>query len=104
MFLGVFEVDFRRFSWQINAFCLVTFHGEALLILAFYKRHFTTIKCSLGFALLLEGSSGAKLQLGNGKTFNPSLFDKSIFLMCLHATAHATNKKMGDSASPFFPL
>lgn len=97
-------MDFRRFSCQINAFCLVTFHGEALLILTCNKRHFTVIKCSSGFALLLEGSSSAELKLGNGKMFYPSLCDKSVFLMCLRATAHATNKKMGDSVSLVFPL
>lgn len=39
-----------------------------------------------------------------GKMFYLSLFDQLVFLMCLGAKTHATNKKMGDGASPFFPL
>lgn len=97
-------MDFRRFSWPLNSFCLVVFHSESLLIFACCTRHFVTIKCSLNFASLLGENSGTKLKLGNGKMFYLSLFDKSIFLVCLDAKTHATNKKMGDGASPFFPL
>jgi len=93
-------VDFRRFSQQLNSFCVATFHGGSLLIFACYA----TVKCSLNLALLLGETSGTKLNLGNEKTFHLSLFDKSVFLLCVDAKTHATNMKMGDGASPFFPL
>lgn len=89
---------------ELNSSCLFPFHGESLLIFACYTRHFPTIKWSLNFALLLGETSGTTLKLGNGKMFYLSLFDKSVFLMFLDAKTHARNKKMGDGASPFFPL
>lgn len=64
---------------------LVISLSESLLIFACYTRHFTTIKCSLNFVLLLKEASGTKLKLGHGKMFYSSLFDKSVFLMCLDA-------------------
>lgn len=96
-------MDFRRFSRQLNSFCLVTSDSESLLIFACYIRHFAIIKCSLNFALLLGDNYRTKLKLGNEKMFYLNLFDKSVFLLCLDAKTHATNK-MGDGASAFFPL
>lgn len=39
-----------------------------------------------------------------GKMFHWRLFDQLVFLTCLGAKTHDINKKMGDGASPFFPL
>lgn len=50
---------------------------------------------------IVGGTSGIRLELGNGIMFYLSVFDKSAFLKCVGARAHAANKKIGSGASHF---
>lgn len=50
---------------------------------------------------IVGGTSGKRLELGNGITLYLSVFDKSAFLMCVGAKARAANKKIGSSARHF---
>lgn len=50
---------------------------------------------------IVGGTSGIRLELGNGIMFYLSVFDKSVFLKCVGAKAHAANKKIGSGASHF---